>query len=178
LVRNFKIFENKSTISTIVAFKAIGIFKNWKEIYPVTRKKKTLNIFFFTNKYSTGWFDGATQQSGALSGASGLIQLSKNSIYKWTLFCGPSTNIRVELMGARATLHLASRLHIDKLHMKGDSKVIINWLNNQGKLQISTLLAWKDKIIVLKQLFKDLSYSHSLSYTKYIMCKLFIVHND
>jgi hypothetical protein len=42
-----------------------------------------------------------------------------------------------------------------------DSKVIINWLNNQGKLQINTLLAWKDRISVLKQLFKDLSYSHS-----------------
>jgi hypothetical protein len=64
-------------------------------------------------------------------------------------------------MGAWETLHLASRLHIENLHMIRDSKVIINWLNNQGNLQINTLLAWKDRINILKRLFKELSFSHS-----------------
>jgi hypothetical protein len=141
LARNYKIFENRTTSPSVVAFKAIGIFKNWEDIYPKTFKKKILVRPCLSYVYLMGWFDGTAQQNGALSGASGLIQLSLNSFYKWTLCCGPGTNTRAELLGAWATVHLASKLHIENLHMIGDSKVIINWLNNQGNLQINTLLA-------------------------------------
>jgi hypothetical protein len=64
-------------------------------------------------------------------------------------------------MGAWATLHLASRLHIENLHLIGDSRVIIDWLNHQGKLNIITLLAWKDRIRSLLRYFKKLSFSHT-----------------
>jgi hypothetical protein len=45
--------------------------------------------------------------------------------------------------------------------MIGDSRVIIDWLNHQGKLQTITLMAWKDRIRILKRHFKKLSFSHS-----------------
>jgi hypothetical protein len=64
-------------------------------------------------------------------------------------------------MGAWETLHLASKLHIENIHMIRDSRVIIDWLNNHGKLQINTLMAWKDRINILKCLFKELPFSHS-----------------
>ena len=89
-----------TTSSTIVAFKDLGLFKNWKDIYSGTIKRKISVRPLFSNDYPTGWFNDATQQNGALSGAGGLIKLSLNSIYKWTICCGPGTNTRAELMGA------------------------------------------------------------------------------
>jgi hypothetical protein len=45
--------------------------------------------------------------------------------------------------------------------MIGDSRVIIDWLNQKGNLQTITLLAWKDRIRLLKRHFKKLSFSHT-----------------
>jgi ribonuclease HI len=70
------------------------------------------------------------------------------------------TNTRAELLGAWATLHLASRLNIEVLQILGDSRTIIEWLNNRGKLQAISLMAWKDIIRLLQPTFKKLSYKH------------------
>jgi hypothetical protein len=59
-----------------------------------------------------GWFDGATQQNGDQSGAGGVLKISEQTTYKWTLNCGHGTNTRAELMGVWALLTLASRLSI------------------------------------------------------------------
>jgi hypothetical protein len=106
---------------------------------------------------TTGWFDGATQRNGNISGAGGLIRLNKHNIYRWTFNCGPGTNTRVELLGAWATLHLASRLNIEQLQLIGDSKVIIDWLNQSGTLHSIALLAWMDQIRSLQRLLRNSS---------------------
>jgi ribonuclease HI len=89
-----------------------------------------------------------------------LIRITKNSIYKWTFNCGPGTNTRAELLGAWATLYLASRLHIDTLQILGDSRIIIEWLNKRNDLQAISLSAWKDRIRLLQLAFKKLSFIH------------------
>jgi hypothetical protein len=96
-------------------------------------KKKTLISPLIAEDTPTGWFDGATQRSGTLCGAGGLIRTNKNSFFRWTFCCGPGTNTRAELLGAWATLHLASRLNIEHLQMIDDSRVIIDWLNHNGQ---------------------------------------------
>jgi ribonuclease HI len=101
-----------------------------------------------------------SQSNGTQSGAGGLIRVSKNSQYRWTFNCGPSTNTRAELLGAWATLHLASRLNIEVLQILGDSRIIIEWLNNKGKLQAISLMAWKDRIRLLQSTFRKLSFNH------------------
>jgi ribonuclease HI len=77
--------------------------------------------------------------NGSQSGAGGLIKISQNTFYKWTFNCGPGTNTRAELLGAWATLYLASRLHIDALQVLGDSRIVIEWLSNKGDLQAISL---------------------------------------
>jgi ribonuclease HI len=96
-----------------------------------------------------------------MSGAGGLIRLTKNSQYRWTFSCGPGTNTRAELLGAWATLHLAMRLNIEHLQLINDSKVVIDGLNNSGKLQSITLVAWMDHINNLLHHFKKLIFTHT-----------------
>jgi ribonuclease HI len=161
LARNKLIFDNKSPTINFVAYKSLGLHQNWKDIHPIKGKTKTLISPFIAEDISTGWFDGAAQRSGALSGVGGLIRINENSLYRWTFSCGSGTNTRAELLGAWATLHLATRLNIDHLQLIDDSKVIIDWLNHSGKLQSITLLAWMDRIKFLQRHFKTLIFSHT-----------------
>jgi hypothetical protein len=64
-------------------------------------------------------------------------------------------------LGAWATLHLAFRINIDTLFLYGDSRIVIDWLNNKGKLQVSALLGWKDRIRQLQSNFRKLSFKHT-----------------
>jgi ribonuclease HI len=109
---------------------------------------------------STTWFDGATLSNGSQSGAGGLIKITHNTFYKWTFNCGPGTNTRAKLLGAWATLYLASRLYIETLQVLGDSRIVIEWLSGRGELQTISLLAWKDRIRLLQPNFKKISYNH------------------
>jgi ribonuclease HI len=77
------------------------------------------------------WFDGAAQQNGKLSGVGGVIKINEQTEYRWTLNCGSGTNSKAELMGAWATLILASRLSVSDIHVLGDSKIVIDWLNRE-----------------------------------------------
>jgi hypothetical protein len=117
LARNKLIFDNISPSINSVAYKSLGLHQIWKEIHPSKGKTKIFINPSIVENISTGWFDGAAQHNGALSGAGGLIRITENSLYKWTFSCGPGTNTRAELLGAWATLHLATRLNIDHLQL-------------------------------------------------------------
>jgi len=134
---------------------------NFGEIFIQLKKKKIFINPYIADNFIKGWFDGATQHSGALCGAGGLIRLTENSIYKWTFSCGPGTNTRVELLGAWASLLLARRLNLENLHLIGDSKVIIDWLNGSDNLHSIHLFAWMDRIKFLQCHFKNLIFTHA-----------------
>jgi ribonuclease HI len=146
-----------------VVYKTLGMLSNWAAIYPKkvdSKNKAKKNVMIHTPEgLPTGWFDGVAQSNGLQSGAGGLISLSSNSLIRWTFNCGPGTNTRAELLGAWATLHLASRLNIDELQIYGDSKIVIDWMNNKGKLQVISLLGWQDRIRELQPLFRKLSFT-------------------
>jgi hypothetical protein len=52
-------------------------------------------------------------------------------------------------MGIWATLTLASHLTLPKLQAMGDSRVIIDWLNDRGQLQASSIEGWKIELKIL-----------------------------
>jgi ribonuclease HI len=85
-----------------------------------------------------GWFDGVALSNGIQSGVGGLIKINDKTSIKWTFNCGPGTNTREEFLGVWATLLLATRLHITNLQVFGDSKIIIDWCNSRGKLQVQS----------------------------------------
>jgi hypothetical protein len=55
---------------------------------------------------------------------------------------------------------VASRLDLDHIKVLGDSRIIIDWLNNKGKLQVLALDCWKEKIRDLIKNFKEISFLH------------------
>jgi ribonuclease HI len=107
-----------------------------------------------------GWFDGATQLNGELSGVGGVIKLNEHTVYRWTLNCGGGTNTREELLGAWVVLTLAHRLSITDIHVIGDSKIVIDWLNNIGSLQVISIDCWKDRVRELIKHFSVITFAH------------------
>jgi ribonuclease HI len=107
-----------------------------------------------------GWFDGAAQLNGDLSGAGGVIKVNEHTVYKWTLNCGGGTYTRVEILGAWAALSLAHRVSIIDFHVIGDSKIVIEWLNNKGYLRVISIDCWKEKIKELFNHFSIITFAH------------------
>jgi ribonuclease HI len=70
------------------------------------------------------------------------------------------TNNRAELLGVWALLTVATRLHIHDLQVFRDSRIVIDWLNKRGKLQILNLHCWKERIKELVKGFRSLSFTH------------------
>jgi ribonuclease HI len=97
-------------------------------------------------EFPVACFDGATKANGRCCGAGGTIKLSNSLVHKWYLNCGPGSNTKAELMGAWATLFLANLLALPKIQILGDSKVIIEWLNERSELRVSSLEGWKKRI--------------------------------
>jgi ribonuclease HI len=80
------------------------------------------------------WFDGADQLDGTSCEAGGLLKTPDLSVIRWVFNCGRGTITRAELMGVCATLMLASHMSLHHLQILGDSKVVIDWLSNRGRL--------------------------------------------
>jgi ribonuclease HI len=106
------------------------------------------------------WFDRAAQQNGTLCGVGEVLKIDDHTEYRWTLNCGRGTNSRVELLGAWATLILATRLSIFDLFVLGDSKIVIDWLNGKGSIMVANLYSWMERITEIIPLFRTLSFAH------------------
>jgi ribonuclease HI len=129
----------------------LPIFRSSGKIQEKGKSSSSLELHAFAipEEKIIGWFDGAAQQNGDQSGAGGVIKINEHTTYKWTLNCGHGTNTRAELLGVWASLTLASRLSITDFLVLGDSKIVIDWLNRKGALQVVTLDCWKDRIYEL-----------------------------
>jgi ribonuclease HI len=108
---------------------------------------------------AVAWFDGASQQGGTLCGAGGKIALNPHTCIRWTLNCGQGSNTKAELLGAWASLVLASR-HTDILLLLGDSKNTIDWLSGRADFQVAALDCWKERTKDATHLFRKLTFKH------------------
>ena len=140
LQRNNTIFNNGTPSTSVAAYKALGIFNSWNDSHASKlRPQLTLKIPEFDDIITT-WFDGETLSNGSQSGAGGLIKITHNTFYKWTFNCGSGTNTRAKILGAWATLYLASKLYFKTLQVLGDSIIVIERLSGREELQTISLL--------------------------------------
>jgi hypothetical protein len=65
-----------------------------------------------------------------------------------------------ELMGAWATLMLGRLSVFTSPQVMGDSRVVIDWLLNKGRLQVCAVEGWKSRIKDLIKLFQSVSFEH------------------
>jgi ribonuclease HI len=100
------------------------------QVTPKLRQNPILRI----TGYDLALFDGASIEGGSLCGAGGVIKCNNDQVYRWIFNGGPDTNTKAELLGAWASLIITKSLNIQYIQVLGDSKVIIDWLNCQGKL--------------------------------------------
>jgi ribonuclease HI len=156
--RNLTIFEDKSPLlCKVVHLTLMALKEHSKEKITLARRTGLTQINFGN---IVGWFDGAATSSRTNSGAGGVIKYSEKCSYKWYINCGPGSNTRAELLGAWALLTLASRLSIQSLHLIGDSKIIIDWMNDKGGLQVISLDCWKERVRALINSFQKISFDH------------------
>ena len=105
------------------------------------------------------WFNGASQQGGALCGAGGKIVLNPHTCIRWTLNGGQGYNIKPKLLGAWVSLILACR-RTDDLLLLGDSKITIDWLNGLANFQVAALECWKKRTKEATLQFRKLFFTH------------------
>ena len=101
-----------------------------------------------------------TKAYGRCSRETNIIKIFASTVYKWYLNCGEGTNMKVELLGVWETLYIANYLSISKLQVLGDSKVILNLLNNKGNICVSSLEGWKQRISLMKEKFMAINFYH------------------
>jgi ribonuclease HI len=155
--RNAAIFNEKipsiHTVTTILLTEA-NLSGNNLKAKPSLRQSFPIPI-----DRAVAWFDGASQQRGTLCGAGGKIILNHHTCIRWTLNGGQGTNAKAELLGAWASLVLASR-HTDTLLLLGDSKNTIDWLNGRADFKVAALDCWKERTKDASQLFRNLTFQH------------------
>jgi ribonuclease HI len=81
-------------------------------------------------------------------------------VYRWHINGGVGTNSKAELLGAWVTLILANQWKIPKIQLMGDSKVIIDWLNQKGNLNAIDIEGWKHRTKVLTTIFQEINFHH------------------
>jgi ribonuclease HI len=106
------------------------------------------------------FFYGAALSTGSCCGAGGTFKSHPQRTTKWFLNCGRGSNTKAELLGLWATLMIASCWYLNHLHVIGDSKVIIDWINNKSSLQSIHVEGWKQKTQQLALSFSDITFRH------------------
>jgi ribonuclease HI len=95
-----------------------------------------------------------------VQGLGGTLKCINTPDYRWYINCGIGSNTKAELLGAWASLLIARHLGIQQLQVLGDSKVIIDWLRTNEKLQAINIEGWKNRVRELKTTFQKISFHH------------------
>jgi ribonuclease HI len=158
LERNKAIFEETTPSLQAVIYKTLA---HQNRVLAPLKDRPSRDILILQLSNTTlAWFDGATQLDGISCGAGGVIKTPDLTVIRWIYNCGRGTNTRAELMGAWATLMLADHLSLHRLQVMGDSRVVIDWLSNRGRLQVCAIEGWKSRIKDLIKLFQSVSFEH------------------
>ena len=73
----------------------------------------------------SGFFDGAAIDNKG--GAVIFLLISDSHHFHIKMGCGSSTKTRAELLDLWALLYFAKKIGIQRIHIFGDSMVVINW---------------------------------------------------
>jgi len=81
-----------------------------------------------------GFFDGVSRDMGTKCRACVVLKCSVLGNFKIKMNCGRETNTGGELLVLWCILLFASYKKVTRLQLVGDSKIIIDWFNNDNNL--------------------------------------------
>jgi ribonuclease HI len=88
------------------------------------------------------------------------LKIIDSLVVRWFFKCGEGTNTKAELVGVWASLSIAKILYIQHIQVLGDSKIVIEWLKQNGNLQAINIEGWKHIIRDLASSFQGISFQH------------------
>lgn len=156
--RNRVIFDGHSPSVLAVAHRVWASF-HWLPSTLKTFTPKSCSIQL-TEGYSLACFDGAATSNGHCCGAGGYFKSHQKRITNWFMNCGEGSNTKAELLGLWTALALASQWSLDYLLVLGDSRIIIDWINNKSLLHSVQIEGWKAKTKSLLKTFKHIKFQH------------------
>ena len=81
-----------------------------------------------------GYFDGSAAGEPRICGAEGMLYISNEHYFSFKAGLGTGNNNFAELCALKLLLTLARENHIVKIHIFGDSQLVINWANGKFRL--------------------------------------------
>ena len=81
-----------------------------------------------------------------MGGAGAIIWINDEEYYMLMMNYGQGTNTRLEMMALWIILFFSKSKGILLSRVFGDSKFIIDWVNNKNDIQVLQLIPWMDKI--------------------------------
>ena len=108
--------------------------------------------------YPIDFFNGAATKE--MGGARVYIEISHVHSFHIKLGCGPSTNMRAELLALWSLLYWEKMLGLPSLNIFGDSLVIINWENGKAASACLDLDNWCEAIRQMIRNFLSLDLQH------------------
>ena len=97
-----------------------------------------------------------------------VIHLSHFEFYHIKMGVGEGTNIKVELLALWGLFHFVHLFQEEKLHIMGDSQIIVEWVNYNCNLHVFSLEPWLKRFKRRFSIFKDFSYLQRIqSYCQY-----------
>lgn len=112
----------------------------------------------FDIHYPASFSDGVDQNNRCGCGA--LMIINPLCHYKIHWYGGHRSNTRAEIMALLGLLWLTKQLYIDKIWIFGDSKVLIDHMNNLNSMSTGHLTTWMDRIQEIPRNFSHIIFKH------------------
>ena len=132
--RNHSFFEDYILSSSQVSSLCLGLLSTFPQDKIVVRirsvTKEVIDKYF-----PWGYFDGSTASDPKICGASDMLYISDGHYFSFKAGLGFGTNNFVELLGLKLLLTLALDKHLSKMHIFGDSQLVINWVTGKYRIQ-------------------------------------------
>lgn len=131
-------FRGKEKSAWKVVSRIVSNYGDYHKEEDHCKRRLPRQPFFFLDGPSS-FFDRASQNDGSICGVGALLKINYSCFYKLRMGCGKGSNTRGELLTLWSLVHFSYTKQVSNLRVYGDSKVIIDWVNGSGGLQVAML---------------------------------------
>ena len=110
--------------------------------------------------YPLGYFNGSAAGDPKLCGARGVIFINDQHYFTFKAGLGSGSNNFAELLGLKLLLSLSLENNFKKLHIFGDSQLVINWVSGKYRIQNVQLAQILMEVNRLVDMFDSMVFMH------------------